>query len=210
MSNGRRPGQSRRSCPAAPRDARLAALALLALLSAATPALATRLRPLNLEDLTTRASRIIHGRCLEVRSERDARLGRDVLVVTLQVQRTLKGGATPTLTFRQLAPPAPGGAGVVGMPVFRKGEEVILFMAGEASTGLSAPLGLGQGKFAVSRDKQGRGRASNGFGNAPLFRGLSERAAARLGPSVRQWERQRDIPSDTLLSMVESLQRKQP
>ena len=101
----------------------------LSLVLSVTPTHATRVLPLNLEELTKHAALIVSGRCTEVREERDTELGNQVTVITVDVERTLKGAASRRVTFRQIAgvEEGQGGAsGVAGMPVFRKDEEVVL------------------------------------------------------------------------------------
>ena len=45
--------------------------------------------------------------------------------------------------------------------------------------GLSSPAGLEQGRFVISRDKNGRQVAVNGHGNMKLFEGISAQVAAK-------------------------------
>jgi hypothetical protein len=186
---------------------RRAFAALAVALCCVTPLTASRVRPVNLEEMTARADRILSGECVEVEIVRDPQLALDVASVTLRVNRSLKGAATETLTLRMLA----GGSdlnsgGVAGVPGFAPGEEVILFLYGESSLGLTSPVGLGQGKFTVLTNKEGREIAVNGFGTAPLFRQLSPEALTRLGNQVEQWKDREGIPASVLLDMVSTLE----
>jgi hypothetical protein len=52
--------------------------------------------------------------------------------------------------------------------VFAKGERAVLFLYGENARGLTSPVGLGQGRFTVFEDKQGRKLAMNGFAKLGL------------------------------------------
>jgi hypothetical protein len=184
---------------------------LLALLAPAT-ADASRIRPVNLEEMIGRSATIVAGRCLDVATERHPDLGLDVTRITLQVDRTLKGRGGPTLTVRMAGADPAGGRGprVAGLPAFRRGEEVILFLYGESTVGLTSPVGLGQGKFTVVKDKQGRRIALNGDGNRFLFRGLSPEAVARLGGTPPGAGAGREVRAETLLQMIESLARNAP
>lgn len=171
------------------------------------PVEATRVRSLNLEEMTHRAGTILSGRCVDVRVMRDPDLEFEVTLITLNVARTIKGRDRRTMTFKMLGAADQGstrGRSVPGMPGFRRGQEVVLFLYGESASGLTSPVGLGQGKFTVI-DQKGRPVALNAFGNKALFRGLSVEATDSLGDLPQQWRGQGGIPLDTLLSMVEKL-----
>lgn len=183
--------------------------ALMAALLGGSLSHATRVRPLNLEQLTDKAARIVSGRVLSVEAGEDAALGTVVTVVTLELDRSLKGGQSRTLTLKMLgsregiAPTGP-----VGLPHFEAGEELILFLYGESRAGLTSPVGLGQGKFVKFRDKQGRQLAINGTGNQTLFTGLSAEAAQSIS-GLRQTGRDPlDLAPDKLLGMVEKLEQR--
>ena len=162
---------------------------ILVLIFSATALHATRVRLVNLEELTQRADRIFSGRVADVRDIEDPKLGRRVTLVTVDVDRAVKGRVDRTITFKQIAGPDPRTgvrSGIVGMPLYSKGEEVILFLAGESASGLTSPLGLGQGKFVILEDKKGQRRALNGAANKMLFSNLSLDAGRRLGPEGGQ------------------------
>jgi hypothetical protein len=190
-----------------PLPGRRAAAALVVALCCLSPLLASRVRTVNLEEMTGRAERILAGRCVEVAIVHEPELGLDVAHVTLEVDRSLKGDATGSLTLRMLAgdsePRQHPGVGEV--PGFVPGEEVILFLYGESRLGLTSPVGLGQGKFTVLTNKEGREIAVNGLGTAPLFRRLSPEALTRLGDRVDTWKDRDGIPPAVLLDMVRSL-----
>jgi hypothetical protein len=175
-----------------------------------SPVEATRVRPVNLEEMTQRADRIFSGQCVDVRVVEDAELGSQVTEVTFEVDQAVKGPVGDTVTIKLHGGPA-GGSGddVVGQPRFEPGEEVILFLYGESSSGFTAPVGLGQGKFTVVEDKQGRRLALNEFGNKALFRKLSEDARQRLTPTdvESSVEDSRALSPEELLRFVESLAR---
>lgn len=186
---------------------RRAVAALAVALCCLTPLLASRVRPVNLEEMTARAERIVSGECVGVEVVRDPELDLDVAHVTLRVERSLKGGPPGTLTVRMLAGVADSGrgSGVAGMPRFARGERVILFLYGESGSGLTSPVGLGQGKFTVLADKEGREIAFNGFGTRMLFQRLSPNALTRLGDQAEPWKDRDGIPPSVLLDMVRSL-----
>jgi hypothetical protein len=181
------------------------------LLAGLVPSLvfASRVRPVNLEEMTLRADRIFHGRCVEVRPALDRDLGLTVTYVTFVPQRTIKGSIHGgRLTIKMLGdqgPAAPTGAAVEGLPTFQVGEEVILFLHGNSRHGLTSPVGFGQGKFDIVRDKEGRPVAINGSGNEHLLDGLSTKARGKLGQRAERSKDHKPVPLDDLLEMAASL-----
>jgi hypothetical protein len=134
---------------------------------------ATQIPAFSLKAIADRADRVVHGRVESVETIKasDGRLRTRVEVV---VDETWKGVSEPRLQVVQ-------GSGVlgerwvrvVGEPEFCPGEEVVLFLVKTpAGEWLVAPLA--QGKFSVTRDKDGV-RVGNGIlgkeGTSPL--GLS-------------------------------------
>ena len=99
---------------------------------------------------------------------------------------------------------------IPGLPRFREEEEVLLFLYGDSSSGFTSPVGLGQGKFTIFSDKNGKSMAVNGFWNRNLFRKLSPEAERRLGKKASRWRGTRGIPPEKILEMVESLQKPEP
>jgi len=170
--------------------------------------------------MTQRAARIFSGRCVDVRVERDPDLDQMVTHVTFAVTRAVKGGPHGQVTIKMLgdqeADADEGGRaerdggkerGIEGLPRFRRGEEVVLFLYGESRSGLTSPVGFGQGKFTLIKDKQGQRLAVNGSGNAHLFRGLSAEARRRLGDAEERFKGRKGIALDALLDMAVSLGR---
>jgi hypothetical protein len=176
----------------------LSVATLLAATALPPPAHASRVRPVNLEQMTARAGRIVQGECTAVEVERDTELQCDVASVTLRVEQTLKGDTAETLTFRMLA-------GRAELPAFAEGERVILFLYHESRSGLTSPIGLGQGKFTIVTDKQGGKLALNGFGNTTLFNELSPDALTRIGERAEPWAESDGLPPSVLIELVESL-----
>jgi hypothetical protein len=191
-----------------PRRGRRAAAALATALCCLSPLLASSVRMVNLEEMTGRAERILSARCVDYAVVHNPELGFDVAHVTLQVDSSLKGAVDSSLTLRMLAGGADswGGSGVTEIPGFAPGEKVILFLYGESRLGLTSPVGLGQGKFTVLTNKEGREIAVNGFGTASLFRHLSQEALTCLGDQTETWKGREGIPPTVLLDMVRSLE----
>jgi len=171
------------------------------------PAQASRVRPINIEEMAQRADRIFTGRCVGVRTAFDRDLGQVVTYATFMTRRTAKGSAHGTVTIRMLGDQMDDGGpgrGADGVPRFREGEEVVLFLYGDSRRGLTSPVGLGQGKFVVSKDKQGRRQALNALGNETLLRSLSPRALQKLGDLATR-PAHGGIDPDALLDMVQRI-----
>ncbi len=117
----------------------------------ATYAQAATVTALSLPDLARQADRIVHASCLSATAETSPTGIRTRY--RFAVEETVKGSASATAELV-----LPGGTvngrrcRIPGMPVFAPGDEVVLFItpAGQQVTGW--PVGLGQGKFRVSRD----------------------------------------------------------
>ncbi len=130
----------------------------------ASPIESSQVRSLGLEEMTDRAAIVFSGRCIGIRHERDAALGIEVTRARFRVERAIKGRPGSTIEIKLLG----GESRLAGVPTFRIGEEVVLFLYGTSDLGFTSPVGLGQGKFSVVTDKQGRKLAFNEFGNANL------------------------------------------
>lgn len=135
---------------------------------------------LNLEQLTSLSDRIFVGRCLEVKPAKD-KGGRLVQYVTYEVTETLKGAPEERITFKQIRLGEGGERGdfttttaFSDLPNYEVGEENVIFLSGESDIGLTAPVGLLQGKFQIVTNAKGEKRVVNGLGNKGLFLGLSK------------------------------------
>lgn len=155
-------------------------LLLLALVAFAAPASAQSRAltvPRNLDQLTHRSAVIVRGTVISTRLEKHPELNAlDTVVVKLQVKETLKGQTGSTYTFRQYVWDIGDRKNASG---YLKGQELLLMMIEPSRYGLSSPAGLEQGRFLVSRDKNGREVAVNGYGNMKLFDGLGAQVAAK-------------------------------
>ena len=144
--------------PSGRRRAAAALVPLLALLAGslwAPPAAASRVRALSLEEMVAGAGSIFAGRVLTV--EPDAVGDLPVSRVTFAVEEEIRleagrqgdGGRTLILTFLggRLESGLP--LRVAGMPAFTPGERVVLLAYPSSRLGLTAPVGLSQGRFAL-------------------------------------------------------------
>ena len=187
---------------------RLSLLALLTFFLIHPNILASQVRSLNLEEMVQRADRIFSGRCVQVRVAEDPETHQKATFVTFTVDRTVKGGGRPKVTIKVLGEqgwPGKREVGLEGAPRYVEGEEVVLFLYGDSRSGFTSPVGLGQGKFSVIRDKNGERLALNEYGNRGLMERLSARGEERLkGRGARHRDRP-EISPDDLLDMAQSL-----
>jgi hypothetical protein len=135
----------------------LLVLALAAvLLPAATPAHATSVRPLTLDEIAASADRVVQARVEAVRSYWEGT--RIWTEVTLAVGRTLKGGRSERLTFVQIGGrvenPVPLAMTVPGTPVHRVGEEAYFFLE-PGAPGQRVIVGLFRGHVPIRHDERG-------------------------------------------------------
>lgn len=127
-------------------------LTLVALLAPAAPAMTVV--PPTFDELVLAAETAVRGVVTAVRSEEfDSPQGRGVrTLVTLRVERTLKGAPAPEVTLSLLG----GTVGarrlrVAGMPEFRVGDRQIVFYAGNGRT-LCPLIAGGHGRYHVRTD----------------------------------------------------------
>ena len=164
------------------RGARLLMLALVLAMAWAAQARGQFLyRQVALPELSQRAPIIVQGRIVEARYEGHPDYPNlSTVLVTLQVERTLRGGAAEHLSFREFLPGLQARMGKRGYLV---GQRLLLFLPEPSRYGLSSPLGGEQGRFIIWRDQRGNELVENEFRNAGLFKGLAE-AAAQAGVSL--------------------------
>jgi hypothetical protein len=119
---------------------------------------ATVVLPLDFRQLTGKATAIVHGRVVTLTSQWAAE-GRGIeTMVTVQVTSYLKGDFGAQMTFR-----VPGGkmgrfrAVTVGAPVFREGEEVIVFLGADGPA-IPRIVGFNQGVYRVAVDRMSGAR----------------------------------------------------
>ncbi len=171
---------------------------------------------LNLEQLTVLADKIFIGRCEEVRSGRDQN-GRAVDTVTFKVSETLKGEPSERVTFRQIVLVSTDRSGKLSgttmfsdLPRYEPEEEVVLFLSAPSEWGLTAPIGLLQGKFVVQKDGQGKKFVTNGVKNRGLLLGLTRSPRLKAQSLTRRekgllQKSGEKLPLDDFVSLVKKL-----
>ncbi len=127
---------------------------LLATLLFATPAQATAVKKLSDADLVRDAKLIARAECLSVSTEWGPQRKRIFTRIRFAVTATLKGAERTSLEVLLPGGERDGLSYVVhGMPEFRPGEEVVLFLTGaHKKSGICVPVGLGQGLYRIKRE----------------------------------------------------------
>ena len=145
-----------------------------------TPAQSSALTvPRNLAQLVAESQIVIQGQVINVDLKPHENLKNLMtVVVTLQVEDSLKGYADKTYTFSQAVIDKIDLQRRMGYSV---GQHLLLVLIKPSAYGLSSPAGMEQGRFRIERGAQGKLLATNGFSNAGLFRGVdSELRGKRL------------------------------
>lgn len=137
-------------------------------------------RQVNLAYLARRAEVVVQGRVANVRYEGlPGYPNIPTVVVTVQVERMLRGPEGGQYTFRQW---------LLGREMYRgkggymAGQRLLLFLPSPSQYGLSSPLGQEQGRFKIVPDARGQETIANGYGNAGLFKGVAEHAVENGAP----------------------------
>jgi hypothetical protein len=135
----------------------------------------TKLR--SIDELSQQATLIVHGSVTSATVEPHPQYHNLMTVlVTMQVQDTLKGSPQRTVQFRQYIWDM---RDQLDAARYAKNQELLLLLGPVSPYGLRSPVGLEQGRFRISRDRQGQQVAENGGGNLNLFQATEERAKAR-------------------------------
>lgn len=178
-------------------------------------------RQVNLAELSQRAGVIVRGRVVEVRREAHPDYPNiPTLVVTLEVLDNIRGVVDQHFSFRQyldeiqLQAGAPEEKSVATSGYakhgYAAGQELLLFLYANSRYGLTSPMGSGQGRFRVLRDRQGRRVVLNDFGNRGLFQDVgaaAQRAGVKLSPEETQLLQRTAGPAelDKLVGLVQRL-----
>jgi hypothetical protein len=141
----------------------------------------------NLGELVSESQMIVQGWITSVTLEPHPQLKNLMtVVVAVQVEETLKGDSVKTLTFREAVLDRRAQQQKTG---FRTGQHVLLLLIAPSQYGLTSPAGMEQGRFRIAPQGDGKLLATNGFGNAGLFRGLETHLRAKgllVTPAVQE------------------------
>lgn len=151
-------------------------------------------KKLTFSELTEEANVIILGKVLEVSCKCSEGSKKIYTYVTIIVEKTIKGPSNDKITVKILGGKVGGKVmKVFGMPEFRKGEEICLFLKSDES--LYCPIvGWSQGKFNIEKDKNGERMVVDSKGNSPP--GFEEEISEKnkyqeisLGEVIKQFQR---------------------
>lgn len=161
------------------------ALAALAL-AVTQAAFATTVQKLSLQELTKRSDSIVMARVDDAVASWDAGHKEIYTYITLSILQPVKGdkGAT-TITLRQLGGTVGNIASVVpGMPSFKKGEEVVVFLTQKDTAGYPWVMGLEQGKYTVSTAKNGVKMVRNDLAGTELLSTNGKHVESTTAPDM--------------------------
>ena len=167
--------------------------------------------PESIDQLSEEATLIVHGHVTSAKVEPHPQLSNLMtVVVTVDVQETLKGTAQQSIQFRQYIWDM---RDQLDAAQYAKNQEWLLMLGPVSQYGLRSPVGLDQGRFRITRDRQGQPVAVNGRANMHLFDAAEQRARARgvkLSSRVTALARQREtgpVPLSDLKEAIRSFAR---
>lgn len=170
---------------------------------------AASVRSVNLLEMVELADRIFWGRCLGEESKVEASTGLAIVEYTFEVREGVKGVQSgQRLVFRQAQSGLIGG--IPGVPRYRKGQEMLLFLHGDSRLGLTSPVGLVQGTFQLRKMPHRELGVINPLGNQNLSRHLlidQARASGLTARDLEQLQRAGPIPLSVLSLMVQKIDR---
>ncbi|MFZ5876658.1 MAG: hypothetical protein ACOYXU_09635 [Nitrospirota bacterium] len=186
---------------------------------------AYRMFPMNVEEMSTQADRIVVGVCIareegNLPSEQDGR-ALTFTQYTFQVTDSIKGNVGQTLTIRQVRlggrpTPAVGGqalrSGRPLLPDYQPGQEVLLFLGPDSALGLTSPVALDEAVFDVET-QDGQKFFKRRSGNRGLFRDMSadqlaaDRGLSREETALFPVKDRESLPEEPFRSLVRKLSR---
>src|SRR5689334_16439512 len=133
--------------------------------------------PESIDELTQQSTLIVHGYVTSAKVEPHPQFHNLMTVlVTMNVEDTLKGSSQKSLQFRQYIWDI---RDQLDAAKYAKNQELLLTLGPVSPYGLRSPVGLEQGRFRITRDSKGQALAVNGRGNLELFRATEQRASER-------------------------------
>ena len=144
----------------------LALIILMLLFS--SPAFATVLQAMSVEEMSLSAEAIVRGVVTDVSAFKDPKTERIYTLNTVSVTERIKGQSPDSVVVRQIGGTYQGmTVQVPGTPRFEVGEQVVLFLTKEGS--LHFLRGMGQGGFSIVKDN-GVEMAKQKLAGASLFK----------------------------------------
>lgn len=129
-----------------------------------SPASATSLLPITLEQLSTRATLIFYGEVINNQVKKDEQSGHIATFTEFKVIDLIKGNTGDTHTIKQIGgflKSSNTALRIHGVPEYQLGSHYVIFLPKKSTLGFSSPLGLHQGSFSVS-SINGEQHVSNG------------------------------------------------
>ncbi|HIG54414.1 MAG TPA: hypothetical protein EYQ18_10620 [Candidatus Handelsmanbacteria bacterium] len=181
----------------------MAIILLFCLSLLSNPVAATTVQRFTLSDLASNAERIVVGICTAATPQLlDGQIYTRYL---FDLDQSIKGPRDSQLELH-----LPGGhfQGVfnrlAGMPIFRPGEEAVLFLTASNEFGHAWPVGLAQGHFAIVRSDSSTARVFQELDGLSLYDGP---AAAKRTHSIDPVQ---GMPLDSFLSQIRTLAQPEP
>lgn len=174
-------------------------------------AFATTVRILGLDEMVRISERVFLGKCLKAEELVDSRSGHSVREYHFLVTDAIKGVENgETVVFRQIRSVGQGAIPLPGIPHYRKGQEILLFLHGDSKLGLTSPVGMSQGTLYREKMENGESGFMNPLRNQNFAQmavetqvmqqsGMSAQEASRLSSG-------RPIPLREIKSMVQKLE----
>ena len=164
---------------------------------------------LNIEEMTDTAQYIFSGFCTGIESRHDEETGREAIFLDFKISQMIKGKSTDDFTFKM----SKVAVDIGEIPLFKIGDEVVLFLYGRSSSGFTSPVGLGQGKFSVKYSTTGERVVVNEHNNLNIFKGLDRtKYLSRFAPSkyatdIERVMTQQSGPIDyqTFITLIENI-----
>ena len=185
--------------------------ALTVLLLSANSASGTSVRLVNLSEMVRLADRVFLGKCLSVEEQSEPSLSLPVVEYVFEVRHGIKGVQTgEKVVFRQVQSGQTGAAGIPGVPSYRMGQEILLFLHPDSRLGLTSPVGLAQGVFRLETAREGEIGVLNGLENSNLMYQMSGATAQELGihgVEFNSLEKGKPIPIEVFTSLVRKIDR---
>jgi len=117
-------------------------------------------KPVNLEQMITRADRVFEGTCEKSESKYLGSTRIPVIEYTFRVDTAIKGVSEgERIVFRQVHFQDAGQVGPPDVPEYKVGQQMLLFLKKDSQGGMTSPVGLRQGAFLV----EGKGAEAKVF-----------------------------------------------
>jgi hypothetical protein len=147
-----------------------------------TPVFATQVIPVDFDQMTIKADKIFSGKVINIEVKKDYIPSRNAYMpctfYTFTILDKIKGSfASNTITVRFMGGTMPNeklGVRVNGMPEFKMGEEVVLFLEGD-NTLYSPVIGFYQGRFTTKVDKSTGSKMMFNFMGKPVTAGFIDK-----------------------------------